>query len=406
MKYSEKPVSKLCLISMASIPLVMTLGNSMLIPVLPEIEKELSISSFKSSLLITCYSIASILLIPIAGFLSDKYGRKKVILPSLAIVFLGGLISGLASWKLNDPYWVIILGRILQGIGAAGAAPIVLPLVGDLYRKDEDASACLGIIETSNTFGKVLSPILGALFAAVFWFFPFYLISLFSLISFILVLLFIKNPQKKLQTVYFKKFIVHTMKIFKKEGRWLYTLFLVGGFVMFILFALQVYLSNYLESQFHLKGVKKGLILAIPLLFLCISSLISSKMIKGDKQKMKRIILIGLSLQVVSLLCFKSYESLLLLLTVISLNGIAIGIILPTLDALITENIEKTQRGLITSFYSSARFIGVAAGPPVMSQYIGKQLTAPTLFASAITILLIILVIKKIKIQNIVTKNK
>ena len=72
MKKSVQSVSKWCLVSIASIPLVMTLGNSMLIPVLPIMEKKLEISSTQTSMLITCYSVSSIFLIPIAGLLSDK----------------------------------------------------------------------------------------------------------------------------------------------------------------------------------------------------------------------------------------------------------------------------------------------------------------------------------------------
>ena len=68
---------KLAIISMASIPLVMTLGNSMLIPVLPMIEKELGITSLQVSMLITIYSVVAIICIPIAGYLSDQIGRKK-----------------------------------------------------------------------------------------------------------------------------------------------------------------------------------------------------------------------------------------------------------------------------------------------------------------------------------------
>ena len=169
---------------------------------------------------------------------------------------------------------------------------------------------------------------------------------------------------------------------------------------MFILFALQVYLSTDLEEQFHMKGVKKGLVLAIPLLFLCISSLISSKAIKGSKTLMKNTIILGLLMQVFSLLFFRKYESILLLVLLFTVNGIAIGIILPALDALITENIEKSHRGLITSFYSSARFFGVAAGPLAMSAIYDKPMFIPVLFANAFTVLLIILVIKKIKVDG------
>src|SRR4051795_6549144 len=121
------------LISLASVPLVMTLGNSMLIPVLPIMEKTLHISSFQTSLIITIYSGLTTILIPIAGFLSDRIGRKKVIIPSLIAAGIGGMISGWAAWKLNDPFSMILIGRIFQGIGAAGASPIVLPFIGDMF---------------------------------------------------------------------------------------------------------------------------------------------------------------------------------------------------------------------------------------------------------------------------------
>src|SRR5690625_4487654 len=117
----------------------MTLGNSMLIPILPMMEKELDISKLQSSYIITVYSVIAIFFIPIAGYLSDRFGRKRIIVPALIITGIGGLIAGWASWKVENPFMFIILGRILQGIGASGAMPIVLPLVGDMFRSDKEA---------------------------------------------------------------------------------------------------------------------------------------------------------------------------------------------------------------------------------------------------------------------------
>ena len=133
----------------------------MLIPILPTIEKKLHISSFQVSMIITIYSIVAILLIPIAGYLSDRWGRKMVMVPSLLIAAIGGAITGWVSWKVDNPYNWILIGRAIQGIGA-GAMPVVIPCVGDLYKDEKQVSTGLGIIETSNTFGKVLSPILGS----------------------------------------------------------------------------------------------------------------------------------------------------------------------------------------------------------------------------------------------------
>ena len=55
------------------------------------------------------------------------------------------------------------------------------------------------------------------------------------------------------------------------------------------------------------------------------------------------------------------------MITLFVLSGIGIGVGLPCLDALITSGIEKQERGTVSSVYSSMRFIGVAAGPPVMA---------------------------------------
>lgn len=105
------------LVALASIPLIMTLGNSMLIPILPQIERELKVSAFKVSMLITVYAVVAILLIPLAGYLSDRFGRKAVIIPSLIIAAVGGAVAGVAAWMLsgNIAYWTILGGRLLQG---------------------------------------------------------------------------------------------------------------------------------------------------------------------------------------------------------------------------------------------------------------------------------------------------
>ncbi|WP_106388548.1 MFS transporter [Jeotgalibacillus soli] len=390
---------------MASIPLVMTLGNSMFIPVLPILERKVGISSFQSSMIITSYSIAAIFLIPVAGYLSDRFGRKKVILPSLTLALLGGLIAGFASWKLEAPYTWIIIGRILQGIGASGAFPIVLPLVGDLYKDDDEkTSSCLGIIETSNTAGKVLSPILGSLLAAFLWFFPFFSISIFSFISIILIYFFVKVPKDKNDPIKIKEFLNNTKKTFKSEGNWLFTVFLVGTFVMLVLFGVLFFLSENLEMVHDLMGIKKGFILAIPLFVLCITSFITGRKIKGVLPTMKKIMICCLIVLSVSV-CFVGYtsEKLILLLIVTSIVGMAIGGLLPVLDAIVTENIEKEKRGTITSFYSSARFIGVAAGPPIMSLVMNDAdaVNISYITAGVLGLLFLLIVIKLIKVEEI-----
>ncbi|SFL73735.1 Major Facilitator Superfamily protein [Salibacterium qingdaonense] len=142
---------------------------------------------------------------------------------------------------------------------------------------------------------------------------------------------------------------------------------------MFVLFGVLFHLSSLLEDQYHIKGYIKGLLLAVPLLFLCSTSYLSGKLIGENKQKMRRFILIGAALTTISLVFVREDVTLIWLLTLLSSAGIGIGLALPCLDALITEGIEKEERGLVTSFYSSMRFVGVAAGPPVTALLMKHQ---------------------------------
>lgn len=368
------------LISVASIPLVMTLGNSMLIPVLPLIEKNLKISSFQSSLLITTYSLAAIFLIPIAGFLSDRLGRKLIIIPSLIIAGIGGLLSGWASWKLENPYFVILFGRLLQGVGAAGAFPIVMPLVGDMFLREKDVSHGLGVIETSNTLGKVLSPIVGSFLATFFWFLPFFMFPVFCLISLLMIWFLVKTPkendQENVQDI--STFLQTIKRTFQKEGRWVFAIFAIGGLCMFILFGILFYLSSVLEETYQMVGIKKGLVLAIPLAALCLSSYLAGKMIGENKNLMKWITFWGILLLACAVLFVSFTTKLFIIILAILISGVGIGAALPSLDALITSGFEKSERGTITSLYSSMRFIGVAFGPPVFA--ILKDHSHQTLF--------------------------
>lgn len=364
----ENNEKRWAIISLASVPLIMTLGNSMLIPVLPLMEKKLDISKLQSSYIITVFSIVAIFFIPLAGYLSDRYGRKVVMIPALIITGIGGAIAGFASWKMDDPYAMILVGRVLQGIGASGAMPIVFPLVGDMFRRDEEASETLGIIETSNTVGKVLSPILGSALTAVVWFLPFFSIPIFSVISVLMIAFLIKDKSDENEKpLPFKEYWGQIKTAFRDHKRWLIAIFVIGAVLMFILFGFLFYLSSILEDEFDFKGIKKGLLLAIPLLALCIASYVSGKMIKSNLRLMKWVTFVGISLAGGSVAVISLMDHFIYLIVIFLICGAGIGMALPCLDALITKSFEKEVRGAITSIYSSMRFVGVAAGPPVIA---------------------------------------
>ena len=148
-------------------------------------------------------------------------------------------------------------------------------------------------------------------------------------------------------------FVKKTKDILKKEGRWLSGIFSGGFITTFILFGLLFFFSSVLEDTHGIKGIPRGLIVAIPLLTLCSTSFIIGKIIGKEKYLMKWIIVFGNILAITSLIALNLWNNLIYLTTVLSFATIGIGAILPCLDALVTEGIEKLHRGTITALYSS-----------------------------------------------------
>lgn len=355
----------LVLASLSAVPFIMVLGNSMLIPVLPQMQKHLGISQFQASLVISLFSIPAGLIIPFAGFLSDRIGRKIVIAPSLLLYGIGGVVAGTASLLLGkSAYWAIIAGRIIQGIGAAGTAPVAMALVGDIFTTKERSKA-LGYIEASNGMGKVASPILGSLIALVAWYATFFVFPLLTVPIAAAVWFLVKEPSAKKSQQSIKQYLGSIGTIFKNKAAFLISAFLAGALSLMLLFGILFFLSDYLESTLKLFGVKKGLVLAIPVLVMSVTSLTTGTLIKKKVPLMKKLVITGLGIATLTLGILPFFKSPWINVGIMSATGIGVGLILPCLNTLITSSTSNQERGMVTSLYGGIRFFGVAAGPPL-----------------------------------------
>lgn len=357
-------------IALASIPVVLVLGNSMLIPILPDMKQHLGISQFQSSLIITLFSITAGLFIPIAGYLSDRFSRKAVMIPSLIVYGGAGILAGMgAVW---NSYTIVIISRAIQGLGAAGTAPIAMALVGDMYKGGTESKA-LGLIEAANGGGKVLSPIIGALLALIVWYAAFFAFPIFCFLSLIAVIWLIKEPKKQKQAQKLGDYIHALGQIFKQKGRWLITSFFAGSLALFILFGVLFYLSDILEKKpYSIDGVPKGLVLAIPLLGMVITSYTTGSLIKKNGLLMRILMNVGLvTISAALALTIFFYYNIYVFIGLLTLSSIGTGLLLPCLNTIITGSVSKGERGMITSLYSSLRFFGVALGPPLFGWMMG-----------------------------------
>ncbi|HAG10879.1 MAG TPA: MFS transporter [Desulfotomaculum sp.] len=400
------------LAALSSVAFIMVLGNSLLIPVLPEIKSALRLTQLKVSLLITLFSVPAGLVIPLAGFLSDRYGRKKVIIPSLILYGLGGVLAGLAAlFFKHAAFSIILLGRVLQGIGAAGTAPVAMAFCGDLYIGKLRPKA-LGVIEAANGFGKVVSPVLGALLGLLSWYAAFLFLP-FAVIPVVLgIWLLTKEAASKKSDQgigqYFKSFL----SLFEKKSVLLLSSFIGGMTALLLLFGVLFFLSDHLETAFHYDGIKKGAVLAVPVLFLCITSYVTGMIfIKKNALVLKWLVVSGLAVIAAALASLGVFKQIIFFFAAISLIGVGAGFVLPCLNTVITSVTASEKRGLVTSLYGGVRFWGVAIGPPLFSLLMKKSelfmfLGSASLAAAAFLVAVFFIRTKEITIGDKNTAGK
>ncbi|SMB92663.1 MFS transporter, ACDE family, multidrug resistance protein [Desulfonispora thiosulfatigenes DSM 11270] len=387
-----KAKSNIVLASLGAVPLLMVLGNSMLIPVLPQMKSSLGITQFQVSLVITLFSIPAGLAIPFAGFLSDRYSRKKIIVPSLIIYGVGGVIALLAVLFMKKPYYAIMAGRVVQGIGAAGTAPIAMALASDIFTSDNRSKA-LGILEAANGLGKVISPILGSLLGIISWYALFYLFPILCIPTALAVWFLVKDPTTNQKSQSLKEYTSSLTKIFKNKGLHLMSTFFSGSVALFVLFGTLFYLSDYLEKKYGLEGVKKGLVLAIPVLGSSITSFLTGILTQRKKNKYKYLVIGGLILLSLSnLMIIFFIKNLYLFVTALAIGGVGAGLVLTCINTLITSSVSTEERGMITALYGAVRFTGVAVGPPIFGILMEKSNTITFGFAGGLAILAAIVV--------------
>lgn len=358
---------KLIVLALGVVPFLMVLGNSMLIPEFPAIKKAMQINQFQVGLLITFFSAPAAVAIPLLGYLSDRVGRKAIIIPALLLYGAGGALSGFASMLMQNPYNLVLAGRVVQGLGAAGTGPIAMALAGDLF-KTAERSESMGILEAFNGLGKVLSPIIGAAVALIVWYALFFSYAILSVPAALLVWRLVKEPQGRLQPQPFKQYMQKMLSIFDRKGISLIFNFLGGMVILFILFGVLSFTSDILVSNFGLAGVVKGVILSVPLLTMSVTAYLTGLYLRKVEKYFKLAYLVGLlvvatAMGILPFCC----RSLIAYPIVLALLGLGSGLVLPSVNTMVTSATQREQRGGVTSLYGSVRFLGVALGPPAFS---------------------------------------
>jgi multidrug resistance protein len=164
-------------------------GFGLVLPLLPFWAQHLGANAVGIGLATTAYALAQLMFTPLLGKLSDRYGRKPVILVSLFIESTSLVLVGIAG-----SYTLLLLGRFIGGVGASniGSAQAV---VADVTRPDQRARG-MGMIGAAIGLGFVLGPALGGILAQLGPQVPFWSAAVVALLNAVLVLFLLPETRK------------------------------------------------------------------------------------------------------------------------------------------------------------------------------------------------------------------
>ncbi len=178
----------------ALIALVNMLGYGIIIPLMYGYSKKFGLSDFENGLLFALFSVCQFISTPIIGRLSDKYGRK----PMLLISIIGTALSFfLMAWAPNA--LVLFLSRALDGL-TAGNIPVAFAVISDSTKPEERAKA-FGLISSAFNFGFVFGPAIAALTVVYHQALPFLIAGVVTLIAAILTALYLPETNQHMGEV-------------------------------------------------------------------------------------------------------------------------------------------------------------------------------------------------------------
>lgn len=188
---SDRALTKVVLI--AAICVFSTqFGVTVIAPLLGEWVKASETPSFVSALIFSSFTIVSIPLSVSGGIISDKLGRKPLIVAGL---LLYAIASALFPYSNSTYDWIFV--RALQGAGAGLFFPAVTALLSEVTSYDERGHA-LSVYNMGLGAGLAAGPITGGFLFDIYGIhMPFFFCVLFALLSIVLVLLFVHEPKTR-----------------------------------------------------------------------------------------------------------------------------------------------------------------------------------------------------------------
>ena len=339
-------------------------GFGIIIPVLPFLAEKVGGTPTQLGLLMAVYSLMQLFFAPVWGRISDRIGRKPVM-----VIGIFGLAVSFFIMAAADSLWVMFVARIIGGILSSANMPTTMAYVADITT-EEDRGKGMGIIGAATGLGFIFGPAIGGVLSKSSLNTPFLVAGILSTLTFLLVLIILKEslPEEKRGT--------------QNSGNGsMWRNFTGTVSVLFILQCVVSLSMAGLEATFAYFAAKKAGIDTVQLGYIFMVMGLGSAIVQGGlmgvmtkKWGEGRVIQIGLIVSVIGFILILFTSSFWTATIFLTIFGLGNGVIRPALTALLTKTSTGGHggaTGLLSSFDSLGRIIGPPLGGLLYSAAVG-----------------------------------
>ena len=335
---------------------VVMVGMACIAPFLSIYAKEFGATGLQISVIFAGFSLSRSVFAPYMGSLSDRYGRRIMLVIGLA----GYALVSFAFLQAQSPI-ALFFARFLQGMAGAMVFPVVLAYVGEISPKDKEGTY-MGIINIAFFAGLGFGPLLGGmLYDLLNIQATFYFMGFFSTLAFIMALVFLPRAEP------WRKTTGKRLRLFDKELLSSPMIQGIGIFRLVTTFGIGlnwVFLPLYAENILHLSGSQIGAVISVNVM---ISAFLQGPAgVLADKLNRRTIIFWAGVCAALLLLLIPLSKGFWELFWVNLMIGIASGVSMPAIMALATVEGKRagmgSVMGTVTTFHSLGMISGLVCG--------------------------------------------
>lgn len=368
------------------------MGFGILIPILPTFASEqLNISDFNIGIIIAIFSLMQFIFNPLFGRLSDKIGRRPIILATQSLTVISYLI-----FAVSNSFELLLISRLLAGLGGSNIG-VAQAYIADITSK-EDRSKGMALIGVAFGLGFVFGPIVGAVLSTYGYSVAGYGSATFSLIALLFALFMLPESLKEKRNVEKFQFRVFDFSFTKKIVLHSSVGFLIILFFFIIFSVANIYGTYSLLAfkVFNFSNQQNGMLFGLTGI---VGVIIQVGFIRKLSKKLsdRTIVLIGLVFTVIGLALIPYGGDFTGEAIVISILAVGTGILQPIIPSMISKYSPEDQQGAILGVNQSISAFARVLGPlwgGFSFNYIGYQF--PFLTGAFFTFLILIVAFFKL----------